>query len=277
MFKLCREDVGKKRPHLYWTPCAAHCLDLILENIGKLPHIKKTIERVISISGYIYNRTGLLNMMRRFTEQGGLLRPAKTRFATAFITLSRINEQRNNLRKMFTSSDWIESKWANEQKGKNVANIIFISSFWNTVVFCLKVSSPLIRVLRLVDGEKRPPGYIYVAMKKAKEIIVKIFNGNEEKYSEIMEIIDRRWEVQLHRPLHSVGYFLNLQFYYDTKGLGVDLDSKIFEDVCSCMSRLVKNRDEQDAIISQLDLYMHTRDLFGNEFAIRTRKTKPLG
>lgn len=25
-----------KRSHLYWTPCGAHCLDLILENIGKL-------------------------------------------------------------------------------------------------------------------------------------------------------------------------------------------------------------------------------------------------
>ena len=43
------------------------------------------------------------------------------------------------------------------------------------------------------------------------------------------------------------------------------------------MSRLVKNIDEQDAIISQLDLYMHAKDLFGNEFAIRTRKTKPPG
>ena len=129
MFKLCREVVGKKKPHLYWTPCAAHCLDLILEDIGKLRHIKKTIERAISISGYIYNRTGLLNMMRRFTEQRELLRPVKNRFATAFITLSRINEQRNNLKTMFTSSDWIESKWANEQKGKNVANIIFMSFF----------------------------------------------------------------------------------------------------------------------------------------------------
>ena len=55
----------------------------------------------------------------------------------------------------------------------------------------------------------------------------------------------------------------------------MDLDSKIFKDVCSCMSRLVKNKDEQYAIISQLDLYMQSRDLFGNEFTIRTRKTKP--
>ncbi|KAK1555314.1 hypothetical protein Q3G72_024769 [Acer saccharum] len=26
----------EKRKHLYWTPCAAHCIDLILEDIGKL-------------------------------------------------------------------------------------------------------------------------------------------------------------------------------------------------------------------------------------------------
>ena len=61
-------------------------------------------------------------------------------------------------------------------------------------------------------------------MKKAEEIIVKSINGNEEKYREIMKIIYRRWEVQLHQPLHSAGYFLNSRFYYNTKGLGVDLD-----------------------------------------------------
>ena len=96
----------KKRPNLYWTPCAAHCIDLILEDIGKLPNIKRNLERAISLNGYIYNRSGLLNMMRHFTGQRELLRPAKTRFATAFITLSRLHKQKNNLRKMFTSAEW---------------------------------------------------------------------------------------------------------------------------------------------------------------------------
>ncbi|KAK8677390.1 hypothetical protein V6N13_142932 [Hibiscus sabdariffa] len=35
--------VGKlleaKRPHLYWTPCATYCIDLMLEDIGKLPKL----------------------------------------------------------------------------------------------------------------------------------------------------------------------------------------------------------------------------------------------
>ena len=62
-------------------------------------------------------------------------------------------------------------------------------------------------------------GYIYAVMKKAKETIVKSFNGSEEKYMEIMEIVDRRWEVRLHHPSHSTRFFFNPQFYYDTKGL----------------------------------------------------------
>ncbi|KAL6572289.1 hypothetical protein OROMI_013247 [Orobanche minor] len=39
-----------KRPHLYWTPCAAHCIDLILEDIGKLPTFKKTLKRAMKMS-----------------------------------------------------------------------------------------------------------------------------------------------------------------------------------------------------------------------------------
>ena len=44
-----------KRPNLYWTPCATHCIDLVLEDIGKIPRIAKTLERAIQLIGYIYN------------------------------------------------------------------------------------------------------------------------------------------------------------------------------------------------------------------------------
>ncbi|RVW37984.1 hypothetical protein CK203_084186 [Vitis vinifera] len=210
-----------KRPHLYWTPCAAHCLDLMLEDIGKLPNIKRTLERAISLNGYIYNRSGLLNMMRRFTGQRELLRPAKTRFATAFITLSRLHEQKNNLRKMFTSSDWSDSKWAKEQKGKTIANIVLMPSFWNTIVFCLK------------------------AMNRAKDAIVRSFNGNEEKYKEIFNIIDKRWEIQLHRPLHAAG--------------------------------LTRDPAKQEKVVAEVSLFTNAQGLFGNELAVRTRKTRAPG
>ncbi|RVW75243.1 hypothetical protein CK203_047186 [Vitis vinifera] len=236
-----------KRPHLYWTPCAAHCLDLMLEDIGKLPNIKRTLERAISLNGYIYNRSGLLNMMRRFTGQRELL------------SLLRL--------------DWSDSKWAKEQKGKTIANIVLMPSFWNTIVFCLKVSGPLVRVLRLVDGEKKAPmGYIYEAMNRAKDAIVRSFNGNEEKYKEIFNIIDKRWEIQLHRPLHAAGYFLNPEFFYDKPE--IEHDAEIMSDLYKCILRLTRDPAKQEKVVAEVSLFTNAQGLFGNELAVRTRKTR---
>ncbi|KAL6513362.1 hypothetical protein OROGR_020848 [Orobanche gracilis] len=163
-----------KYPHLYWTPCAAHCLDLIFEDIFKLPDLKRTFERAVQINTYIYNRTMVLNMMRDFKGHRDMVRPATTRFATAFLTLSCFQKQKKNLRSMFTSDIWTKSKFAKEVGGKQVVNIIMMPSFWNSVVYAVKVAGPLIKVLRLVDGEKKPPM----------------------------------------QPLHAAGYYLNPAYYY---------------------------------------------------------------
>ena len=81
------------------------------------------------------------------------------------------------------------------QKGKTIANIVLMPSFWNIIVFCLKVLGPLVHVFCLVDGEKKTHmGYIYEAMNRAKDTIVRSFNGNEEKYKEIFKIIDKMME-----------------------------------------------------------------------------------
>ena len=62
---------------LYWTQCVAHCTDLILKGIGKIPRIAKTLERAIQLIGYIYNHGGVLNMMREYTNQRELIRVGK--------------------------------------------------------------------------------------------------------------------------------------------------------------------------------------------------------
>ncbi|TXG57054.1 hypothetical protein EZV62_018367 [Acer yangbiense] len=154
-----------KYPTLFWTPCAAHCLDLILKDIYKLPNMKKTFERAMMVNSYIYKHSGLVNMLRKFTNKKELLRPAKTRFATAFIIFQMLHSLKSNLRKIFNSDQWFASKWAKEAGSKKVVEVILMPSFWNHMVFALKVSSPLVRVLRLVDSERRPPmGYIYVCI-----------------------------------------------------------------------------------------------------------------
>lgn len=72
-------------------------------------------------------------------------------------------------------------------------------SFWKNVINALKLTGPLLKVLRLVDGEKKLPiRYIYTAMDRENGAISKSFNLKEEKYEKAFQIIDKRWECQLH-------------------------------------------------------------------------------
>ncbi|RVW28778.1 Transposon Ty3-G Gag-Pol polyprotein [Vitis vinifera] len=139
-----------------------------------------------------------------------------------------------------------------------------------------KVSGPLVRVLHLVDGEKKTPmGYIYEAMNRAKDTIVRSFNGNEEKCKEIFNIIDKRWEIQLHCPLHALEYFLNLEFFYDK--LEIEHDAVIMSDLYKCILRLTRDPAKQEKVEAEVSLYTNAHGLFGNELAVRTRKTRAPG
>lgn len=69
---------------------------------------------------------------------------------------------------------------------------------------------PLVKVLRIVDGDKKPAmGYIYESMDRLKETIAASFLHKEEHYKNAFEYIDARWDCQLHRPLYATEFFLN--------------------------------------------------------------------
>lgn len=265
-----------KRQHLYWTPCAAHCIDLMLEDIGKIPRVRTTLQRAMALNGYIYNRTGVVNMMRKFTGKRELVRPAVTRFATAYITLRSIQVQKENLRKMFTSDEWRMSKYSQEIGGQRVASFVLMPTFWSAIVWILKMTGPLVRVLRLVDGEKKPAmGYIYEAMDRAKEAIAKSFNNIEDKYKDIYAIIDKRWECQLHQPLHAAGNYLNPQLFYSNPQ--IQDDSEVTTGLFNCIQRLVKDKQERSKIIDQLSVYRNAEGIFGMDLCIEHRDTKSPG
>ncbi|KAI7752799.1 hypothetical protein M8C21_021751, partial [Ambrosia artemisiifolia] len=263
------------RKHLYWTPCATRCLDLMLEDIGKqIPRVKSCLKNAIFANGYIYNFVGLVNLMRKFTNQRNLHKPAITRFATSFITLLQFHKQKNNLRKMINSQEWVDSKWSKNPKGKKLESIFLQESFWRNIVYALKLTGPLVSLLRLVDGEKKlAMGYMYKAMDKAKETIQKSFNKKREFYDKTFDIINNRWECQLHRPLHAAGHYLNPSIFYDDVKVILE-DEEIMEGLYSCIERLAPTVEDEDLILEELSKYQNAEGLFGKNAAIRQRKQK---
>ena len=82
----------------------------MLEDIGKLPLIRKTIRREINLVGFIYAHSSTLSLLRNFTNKRELVRHAITRFATSYLTLERLHKEKANIRKMFTSDQGYQTR-----------------------------------------------------------------------------------------------------------------------------------------------------------------------
>ncbi|XP_019244884.1 PREDICTED: uncharacterized protein LOC109224804 isoform X2 [Nicotiana attenuata] len=259
--------------NVYWTPCAAHCINLMFGDIFKERPFSTVFGQGVRLHSYICQRPLLLNMMRRFTMQKNLVKPGKTRFATAFLTLRSLHCQKDNLRKMVTSEEWSRSKFAKESAGKEVARIILSYSFWNNVLHALKIGGPLVKVLRLVDGEAKPSmGYLYEAMDRAKETIQASFS-DEQKYAKVFQIIDARWDEQLHRPLHAAGLILNSSLFYEQHEKN-SLAKEVWTGFHQVVIKLNPDEDLQEKIVDQLATYKAAEGLFKLRLAIKQRTTK---
>ncbi|XVF15354.1 hypothetical protein REPUB_Repub09cG0145000 [Reevesia pubescens] len=101
--KVAGKQLMAKRKHSYWTSCAAHCLDLCLEDIDKKQSIEKVLEEAKKVTCFIYNHIWTVDLLKKYTNEKQILHPALTRFATHFIQLEEITRQKQGLREMFNS------------------------------------------------------------------------------------------------------------------------------------------------------------------------------
>ncbi|XP_042459005.1 uncharacterized protein LOC122042765 [Zingiber officinale] len=107
-------------------------------------------------------------------------------------------------------------------------------------------------------------------MDRAKETIMKAFKEKEDKYKEVFEIIDKRWECQLHWPLHAAGHYLNPEYFYSYTDSNIC--GEVVNGLFETMERLVSNAAEQDKITAQLSIYRKAEGLFGRNVAIKHRR-----
>ncbi|XP_022880856.1 uncharacterized protein LOC111398153 [Olea europaea var. sylvestris] len=85
--------LSMQRPNIFWTSCATHNLNLMLEGISKLPSFKGVIRKAKSFTIFIYAHHKTLALMRKFTKRE-IVRPGVTRFATSFLTLQSLLDKK---------------------------------------------------------------------------------------------------------------------------------------------------------------------------------------
>jgi hypothetical protein len=115
--------LAAKRPKIFWNGCAAHCLDLMLEDIGRLQPVQETIASARQLTAFLYAHTRVLDLMRKYLGKD-LVRSGVTRFATAYLNLKSLQDNKKELERLFRDNDLNEMGYLKSAKGKKAEKVI---------------------------------------------------------------------------------------------------------------------------------------------------------
>ena len=102
-YVLAGKKLMNKYPSVFWTPSAAHCLDPVLEDIGKIKNFKRVISTGRKITSFIYSHTCLHDFVLKSSNNKELVRCGGARFATSFLTLQNLYEMKAIFKGIFVS------------------------------------------------------------------------------------------------------------------------------------------------------------------------------
>ncbi|RVW12075.1 hypothetical protein CK203_087338 [Vitis vinifera] len=114
-----------KKYNLYWTPCAAHCIDLMFEDHAEGVWWRHSSSSSNKICNQLYS-------------------PRES------------FEKKANLKKVFISDEWAQHNLSRTLIGKEVESLMFDHAYWERVGKLVSIYEALYTVLRIVDSEVVP-------------------------------------------------------------------------------------------------------------------------
>ena len=98
-------DVMRLNPHMYVQGCAAHCLDLLLEDWAQQDWMKNVIKKAQLIYVFIKNHHASQAIFQRLSPDLSINVPTETRFATNFIMIDHLIQVHNASKRMVVDDD----------------------------------------------------------------------------------------------------------------------------------------------------------------------------
>ena len=197
-----------------------------------------------------------------------------TKSVSDFLTLQSLLRHRSKLKQMFHSSEYVSSSYANGSLSISCVEILNDDEFWRAVEEIAAVSEPLLRVMRDVSGGKAAIGYIYESMTKVMDSIRTYYIMDEGKCKSFLDIVEQKWQVELHSPLHSAAAFLNPSIQYNPE---VKFLSSIKEEFYSVLDKVLTAQDQRQGITLELHAFRKVQGLFASNIAKEARSNTSPG
>ncbi|KAM0822097.1 hypothetical protein ACQ4PT_071726 [Festuca glaucescens] len=222
--------VEQKYPHIFWTPCVVHTLNLALKSIGAARNeedpeyehcnwINEVSSDAQQIRNFIMNHSMRLSMFNEFSKLK-LLSIAETRFASQIVMLKRFREIKDALTLLVVSPKWSDYRDDNQGRAQFVKDKVLSDLWWDKVKYILDFSEPIYSMIRAADTDKPCLHLIYEMwdsmIEKVKTIIYRHEGKEEYEHSPFYDIVDKilqsRW-LKNNTPLHCLAHSLNPKYY----------------------------------------------------------------
>lgn len=262
--KLAGHLVEQSYPHIFWTPCATHCLNLLLKDLVLIEWMDRAITQGKEVQQFISNHDATRAMFSKHSKLK-LIRPGDTRFASNFMMLQRLVKVKSPLKQLVTSEEWDAWKRNNEY-ALHIEMQLLSTPFWEDIEKYVKVLWPVMAMLRMVDRDEPVMGTVYEGidqmLEKIKEILKEYIDGNDE-YEEIRVLAQERWEM-LHSPLHATAYVLNPMWFMKRPYK----DKDVMKGWRKTLDRVGKDEDEKTEYKAQLSQYIGLQGDFAESSAL---------
>jgi len=266
--------------------------DLALEGIFALPYFKEVHSETKAFITFIRNHQSTLAAWRQMSTDGldeeaaktahlQLLKPGDTRFASALIMLERTLVVKAKLQQFVVCDRWNAAiaamKPADRETAEAHKGVVLSAAHWAATQQAVTVCEPIIKLLRLADGDTPSTGKIhYYAFKVSQHLQGEGCAGLPASVrQQVCEIWKERWDY-MDSPMHGAAYCLDPEFLGDA-GLGLsNIRDGCVKSLRTMIDRLLPgDEDAQQAARMGYQAFRHSEGEFGDAAARKDAPSMP--
>lgn len=206
---------------------------------------------------------------------------AETRFASHIIVLRRLVQVKDALQGMVISNNWGVWKQKNTERANKIKERLLADSWWERVGYLLKITEPIMSMLRYADMDRPCLGEIYDGIDSMIEKIKQVINEQEQDpqetfFKQVQKIINERWN-KMTTPLHLLAYALTPKYYSsqycDLPGrLPPYRDMEVSDGYQAAFRRIFPDDDIRDVIMDEFIAFVNATDLSNDALRHRFKK-----
>ncbi|KAL8477439.1 hypothetical protein ACS0TY_029655 [Phlomoides rotata] len=297
-YKSAGSMIESRYPHIFWTPCVVHSLNLALKSIcdpterspqyDQCKWISDLVGDVQNIRNFIVNHGMALSIFNNYSHLS-LLRVAETRFASSIVMTKRLKEVRSALEKMVMDSEWrVYREGNNEGKAREVKQCIVNDNWWDNLDYFLKFTEPIVDMLRKADTDTPVLHLIYdmwdTMIENVKKVVFEheqkdIISGSSEFFDAIHQVLESRWN-KSNTSLHCMAHSLVPKYYHEAwlqmgnhgiLRIAPHEDNEVSLNRSKCFKKLFQNPSELRKVYAEFGSFSTGSDYFNEPHVIDAR------